>query len=452
VTRKLHSLRLLVLSLPVLLFIGISPAKAQTADSAPSAPAVQTGAPAAAVPSQPERITGYTLSPEKYQRAKEYSARKYFHYFAGACWGFAVLVLLLVLRVGPKCRDWTERLSSKRFLQGLLYAPVLLALVSLLTLPADAWDQQLERSFGLSVQGWGSWMVDWLMGQMIVLVVGTVLILILYAVIRRSPRRWWFYFWLASLPVLLFVIFLAPFVIEPLFFKFEPLAQKQPVLVAEIEKVVARGGMSIPPERMFEMNASTKTTGLNAYVSGFGASKRVVVWDTTIAKATIAQILFVFGHEMGHYVLLHIPKELAIDAFALLALFYLGYRSVLWAFDRWALSWKIRGPEDWASLPAVLLVITLFVFLASPVFNSVSRHFEHEADRYGLEVIHGIVPDAGQVAARYFQTSGELNLADPDPSPFINVWFFDHPSRKARVDFVVHYDPWKSGEHPVYVK
>ena len=424
---------------------------ASSAQAAAPAATAQA-APQAAAPSQPERITGFTLSPEKYERAKDYSARRYFHYFAGAFWGLASLVLLLVLRAGPKCRDWAERVSSKRLVQGLLYAPVLLLLVALLTLPTDAWDQHLSRSFGLSVQGWASWTTDWLTNQLVGLVVGTVLVLILYAVVRRSPQRWWFYFWLAALPVLAFVIFLAPFVIEPLFFKFEPLAQKQPVLVSEIEKVVARGGMNIPPERMFEMNASTKTTGLNAYVSGFGASKRVVVWDNTIAKATIPQILFVFGHEMGHYVLLHIPKELSIDALALLLLFYLGYRGVLWALSRCGSAWSIHGVDDWASLPALLLAFNLFVFLASPVFNSVSRHFEHEADRYGLEVIHGIVPDPGQVAARYFQVSGEQNLADPDPSPFINIWFFDHPSRKERVDFVVNYDPWSKGEAPVYVK
>jgi len=449
--RALRELRLIVILLSLVLLVPLSTAIAQTAGPSPSAPAAQAAPPAAAS-SQPERITGFTLSPEKYQRAKDYSAQKYFHYFAGTFWGLAAFVLLLVLRVGPKCRDWAERISTKRFLQGLLYAPVLLLLVALLTLPTDMWDEQLARSFGLSVQGWASWAADWLTNQIVVLIVGTVLIWILYAVIRRSPGRWWFYFWLAALPVLLFVFFLQPVVIDPLFFKFEPLAQKQPVLVAEIEKVVRRGGMTIPAERMFEMNASTKTTGLNAYVTGFGASKRVVVWDNTIAKATIPQILFVFGHEMGHYVLLHIPKELSIDALVLLLLFYLGYRSVLWALGRWGTAWGIRGPDDWASLPALLLAFNLFVFLASPVFNTVSRHFEHEADRYGLEVIHDIVPDAGQVAARYFQTSGELNLADPDPSPFINVWFFDHPSRKERVDFVVNYDPWTKGESPVYVK
>ncbi|HTQ87685.1 MAG TPA: M48 family metalloprotease [Candidatus Solibacter sp.] len=449
--RRMHRLWFLLLSLSLFVFGAIPAAATQATPPPTPAPGGEAASPSA-TPSQPGPITGFTLSPDKYQRAKDYSARKYFHYFAGALWGFVTLVLLLFLRVGPKFRDWAERISSKRFVQGLLYAPPVLFLTALLTLPTDAWDQQLARGFGLSVQGWVSWATDWLTNQLVALIVGTVLVLILYAVIRRSERRWWFYFWLASLPVLAFVIFLAPLVIEPLFFKFEPLAQKQPVLVAEIGKVTQRGGITIAPERMFEMNASTKTTGLNAYVSGFGASKRVVVWDNTIAKATIPQILFVFGHEMGHYVLLHIPKELAIDALALLALYFLGYQGVRWALRHWGARWSIRSVNDWASLPALLLTLNLLVFLASPVFNSVSRYFEHEADRYGLEVIHGIVPDAGQVAAHYFQVSGEANLADPDPSPFINVWFFDHPSRKERVDFVVNYDPWSKGEQPVYVK
>jgi len=444
VSRNVRTLRLILISSLLLAFAAIPAARAQ--EQAPSA------TPGASSASSPSRISGFTLSPEKYQRAKDYSSRKYFHYFVSSFWGLAAFVLLLVLRVGPKCRDWVESISKLRWLQGLLYAPIIILLFSLFTLPTDAWDQQLALSFGLSVQGWSSWLKDWVLNLLPVLIVGTLLILILYAVLRRSPHRWWFYFWLASLPVLAFVVFLAPLVVEPMFFKFEPLAQKQPVLVAEIEKVTQRGGISIPPERMFEMNASSKTTGLNAYVSGFGASKRVVVWDNTIAKATIPQILFVFGHEMGHYVLLHIPKILSIYAVLLLVLYHLGYRCVGWALDHWSAAWGIRALDDWASLPALLLVINLLVFLASPAFNSISRHFEHEADRYGLEVIHGIVPDGGQVAAQYFQTSGELNLADPDPSPFINVWFFDHPSRKDRVDFVVNYDPWSKGESPVYVK
>jgi Zn-dependent protease with chaperone function len=439
---------------------GVTGARAQGQPAVQTPPAAQQdsagAAGQAAAPeakaSEAQPVKGFTLPPEVYQKAVAYSRQKYIHYFVGAAYGFLVLLVLLVLRVGPTLRDLAQRASRRPFVQGLIFSPLLLLTVAVLEIPTDAWDQQLALRFGRSVQGWGSWAADWITNQMIGLVVGTMLVGILYAVIRRSPRRWWFYFWLASLPVLLFVIFLAPVVIDPLFYKFEPLQGRQPVLVAEIEKVVQRGGMSIPPERMYEMNASTKQTGLNAYVSGFGASKRVVVWDTTIAKATIPEILFVFGHEMGHYVLLHIPKELSIFAFILLVLLYLGYRAVHWALGRWGTVWRINGVGDFASLPALLLLLTFYAFLASPIFNTVSRHFEHEADRYGLEVIHGIVPDQSQVAAGYFQKSGELNLADPDPNPFIKIWFFDHPSRTERVNFCLTYDPWSKGQSPVYVK
>jgi len=119
---------------------------------------------------------------------------------------------------------------------------------------------------------------------------------------------------------------------------------------------------------------------------------------------------------------------------------------------RWGAQWGIRNLFDWASLPLLVFVITLLAFLATPAFNGVSRHFEHEADRYGLEVIHRIVPNPNQVAAHYFQTSGEKNLADPDPGTFVKVWFFDHPTRPERVHFVATYDPWSKGEAPEYVK
>jgi Zn-dependent protease with chaperone function len=336
--------------------------------------------------------------------------------------------------------------------QLIIFAPLILFTVGILTIPSDIWDESLSRAYGLSVQAWGPWLRDWILNLILTAIVGTILIAILYAVIRRSPQRWWFYFWLASIPVLLAIFFLQPVVIDPLFYTFKPLATVQPALVSEMQKVVHHGGMVIPDDRMFVMNASSKETGLNAYVTGFGASQRVVVWDNTIAKATVPETLLVFGHEMGHYVLWHIPKESAIDAGILLLLLYLGYRLSNGMLARWGAQWGIRGLSDWASLPVLLLVITLLAFLATPAFNAVSRHFEHEADRYGLEVIHGIVANPNAVAVRYFQKSGEMNLSDPDPSTFDKIWFFDHPTRPERVHFVATYDPWSKGESPVYVK
>jgi STE24 endopeptidase len=405
---------------------------------------------AAATSSAP--IVEYAPPPAEYARAKAYSNAHYRHVFINTLYGLLVLLVVLRWRFAPAFRNVAERVSGRRGVQLIIFAPLILLTLAVLGIPSDIWDHSLELSYGLSVQRWAPWLSDWILNQLIVAIVGIVLVAILYAVIRRSPRRWWFYFWLASIPILLALFFLQPMVIDPLFYKFTPLETVQPVLLSEMQKVVRRGGMEIPADRMFVMNASSKQTGLNAYVTGFGASKRVVVWDNTIAKATVPETLFVFGHEMGHYVLLHIPKEISIDGAILLSLLYLGYRLSNGMLGRWGAGWGIRDLQDWASLPVLLLLISVLSFLATPAFNAVSRHFEHEADRYGLEVIHGIVANPNQVAAHYFQKSGELNLSDPDPSTFDKIWFFDHPTRPERVHFVATYDPWDNGETPRYVK
>jgi STE24 endopeptidase len=442
-------LPVLVLVLSMLSFVVF----AQPVQTTPTSQPNTASADAAMAPAQTAApIVEYAPPPAQYARAKAYSHAHYHYFFINAIYGFLILLVILRWRVAPKYRDWAERASQHRIVQIIIFAPLILLTIAVLGIPSDIWDQKLQLAYGLSVQGWGDWLRDWVLNQAISIIVGIILVSILYGVIRRSPKRWWFYFWLASLPILLAVFFLQPIVIDPMFYKFTPLASQQPVLLAEMQKVVKRGGMDIPPDRMFVMNASSKTTGLNAYVTGFGASKRVVVWDNTIAKATVPETLFVFGHEMGHYVLLHIPKEIAIDATILLFLLYIGYRLVRGILVRWGQQWGIRDLQDLASFPALFFVITLLAFLATPVFNAVSRHFEHEADRYGLEVIHGIVADPNQVAAHYFEKSGETNLADPDPSTFIKIWFYDHPTRPERVHFVATYDPWEKGQEPVYVK
>jgi Zn-dependent protease with chaperone function len=437
------SKRLCLLALLALLAAACIPAPAQTHPATAPTPSPTTAS---------TDILAYSPPPAEYARAQEYSRARYRHFFFDAFYGFLVLLVILRWRVAPAFRNLAERVSARRFVQLIIFAPLLLLSIAAAELATDIKDESLSRAFGLSVQTWGSWFRDWFLNQALMLIVGTLMVAILFAVIRRSPRRWWFYFWLASIPILLALFFLQPIVIDPLFYTFKPLENAQPVLLAEMQKVVHRGGMEIAPDRMFVMNASSKQTGLNAYVTGFGASKRVVVWDNIIAKATVPETLFVFGHEMGHYVLLHIPKEICIDAAILLALLYLAFRLSNGLLRRWGAQWGIRDLQDWASLPILYFVITALAFLATPAFNAVSRHFEHEADRYGLEVIHGIVPNPNQVAAHYFEKSGEMNLADPDPNTFEKIWFFDHPTRPERVHFVATYDPWSKGEPPLYVK
>lgn len=276
------------------------------------------------------------------------------------------------------------------------------------------------------------------------------LVWLLYAILRRSPRRWWLWFWLALLPILVFLIFVTPLVVDPLFFQFDPLAPKHPELARRIGEVTVRAGQPISADRMFAMNASSKYNSINAYVTGLGPSKRVVLWDTTIARATIPQTLFVFGHEMGHYVLLHIPKAIAFFWGLLFVLLALGSRILDRLLGRPGV-WGIRGISDWASLPVLMLVATVAAELAQPVVSGYIRSQEHQADIFGLEAIHGLVPDSPQAAAGAFQILGEINLSDPDPSPFIRFWLYDHPPLAERLRLEAEYDPWRKGERPHYL-
>ena len=399
-----------------------------------------------------KQITAYTLPPDFYKKAHDLSLIHFRLAVIGVVYGLVVLWLILLWRLAAKYRDCAERFSSRRFVQSLVFSPLLLLTIAVFSLPLDIYGEVVEKRYGISVQGWGSWSWDWIKSGLIGLVIGTILIWLLYMVIRRSRRRAWFYFWLMAVPIGVFLFFLGPWVIDPMFHKFEPLQQKDPALTASLEQMVQRAGENIPPERMFWMGAGEKTTALDAYVTGIGASKRMVVFDTTIAKMNNRQIVYVAGHETGHYVLQHIPKGLAFFATLLLLFFYLVHRLIGWVLTKWGAAWGVRGLDDWASLPVLLFLLSFLFFVTNPVASAFSRHLEHQADQFGLEVTHGLTPDSGPVAAQAFQILGEVDLADPDPNP-VNVFlYYDHPPISDRVSFCLTYNPWEYGRGGEFVK
>jgi len=394
----------------------------------------------------------YVLSQERYEKAVAYSRASYTLYFVSVLFSVVALVILLRLGIAAKFRDWAESVSDKRWLQALVFVPLLVLTLDVLALPLRLYGHVLSLRYEMSVQRWGSWFVDWSKEQLLMAGFALILALILTLVIRRSPRRWWLYFWLVSLPVLLFFVFISPWFIDPLFNKFEPLQAAHPDLVVAIEKLTSHAGVPVPPDRMYLMKASEKTNAIDAYVTGLGASKRVVVWDTTVQKATVDETLYIVGHELGHYVLGHVWKGFLFAAALLLIGFYALFLALHWTLGRWSGEWRIYGPEDWASFAVILLLLEIGLFLASPVVNGFSRMQEHAADVYGLEVIHGIVPDSSEVAAQSFQVLGEVDLADPNPPEFITFWLYSHPPLADRLVFAHSYDPWSKGESPKYVK
>ncbi len=426
----------------------ILPAAAQQTQS-PGAPSSRVAAPQTKTP---KKITAYTLPPDLYRKAHTRSRLRFSIQLFSFFYGLLVLWLLLQSKLSAKYRDWAEHFSLSRFLQGLLFAPLLVLSIGFLQLPVDAFQEWIEKLYGISVQPWGSWMCDWAKAQFLVILIGIPLVWILYSVIRKSPRRWWLYFWFVSLSILLLITFIAPYVIEPMFNKFEPLSSKAPQLVPELQRLTRRAGQEIPPERMFWMKASDKTTSTNAYVSGFGSSKRIVIWDTAIAQETPDEVVADFGHEMGHYNLGHVWKGLIFGAVLLFVLLYLGYRSIGRVLNRLSTRWGVRGLDDLASLPALLLLITIFTFLANPITNGFSRFEETQADIYSLEVTHGILADPGQTSAHEFQLGGEHVFVDPHPNPIDVLLFYDHPTVTDRIHLFVTYDPWSKGQQPQFVK
>jgi STE24 endopeptidase len=395
-------------------------------------------------------VSAYTLPPAKLMEAKALNRAGMTLEVGGEVWMVAQLVLLLAWGGVASMRDVAVRLSANRWVQSFGFTFLVLLATRVLDLPLGMYAHHVGLSYGLSVQGWGSWLGD--RAKMFALMwgVGGMVVMLAEWIIRRSPRRWWLWVWLPSVVLVLAGVLITPYVIDPMFNTFEPLEKTNPALVVRLEQVVARSGIAIPPERMFLMKASAKSTALNAYVTGFGPSKRVVVWDTTVAKSTPDEIAFIFAHEMGHYALGHVALGVGLSCVGLLPLFWSGYLGTRVLLRRYGAGWGIASEQDWGALVVLGLVLLVVSDVSEPVGNSVSRWMEHNADVYGQEAVHGIVGDPQVVGRRSFQVLGEDSLDDPTPHPVYEWWFGTHPTTRFRAAFARAYDPWARGEQPKF--
>jgi Zn-dependent protease with chaperone function len=394
--------------------------------------------------------TAYTLPPEKLKPAQELFRAWTTLHFAAEVWTILQLVVLLALGAPAGMQRIAENLTKNRWGQCFAFVFLFLLTITLLDVPLRVYGHHVAVAYGLSVQGWGSWAWDQTKSFLLAWFVGGLLVMLLFWVIRRSPKHWWFWFWVPTMVAVLFGVFISPILVDPLFNKFEPLQQHDAGLVTQLEKVVDRSGVSLPPDRMFFMRASQKVTSLNAYVTGFGPSKRLVLWDTTIAAATPEELSGIFGHELGHYALHHIVLGLLFTAVLLLAGFFVGQRATEWLLGRYGARWHIYSENSWACLAVLMLVLNVLSFFSEPIENRFSRSIEHAADVYGQEAIHGIVADPQTTTQQGFQQLGETSLDDPTPHPFVEFWIDSHPSISNRAAFAAAYNPWIAGQHPKY--
>jgi Zn-dependent protease with chaperone function len=433
------------------LTLALKSANAQPTSSNPQQPA-QTQVNA----QQPSSTPAYSLPPSKLAKARTLNKIRLTLDIVGSLWGLAILWLLLATCTAASLTTWAERVSRHRWMQGFYFFAAFFVITTLASLPLDLIGHMASRHYGISVQGWASWFGDQGKALALGVILGSLVLLLFNWIVKVSPRRFWLWCWVITIPLIVLGALVSP-VFERIFDKFEPLSAHHSQLVADLEKVVARTGTNIPPDRMYLMFASVKTNGLNAYVSGLGATKRIVVWDTTAGRIPDDQIMFIFAHETGHYVLHHIVKGLILSAIGLFFVFWACARFAAWLVQRHGADWDIH-PEPGAQYEiaplatrpgflVLLFAVSIAGFILQPVSNTISRYFEHQADVYGQEAIHGLVTDPQRTAVAAFDSLGEAWLEDPDPNPFVEFWLYNHPSVQNRANFAAHYNPWANGGH-----
>jgi len=352
-------------------------------------------------------------------------------YFEGGYWLilwdflYAAAIYLLLLHFGwsAAMRNFAERVTRFKPLQAFIYWTEFLIVTTILGAPLALYEGYFrERQYGLATQTLGPWLGDQLIILLVNVVLGGVVSMALFSVVRRLPQTWWIWGAGVSIVFLIFFIMIAPVFIFPLLNKFTVL--EDPRITQPILSMARANG--IPAQKVYQVDASRQTTRMSANVSGFGRTMRITLNDNLLRRGSREEIQSIMGHEMGHYVLHHIGKDILYFS-VVIAIFFAVLR---WSLDRtlgrWGERWKIRGIGDTAVLPLVFLVGSLCGFAYTPFFNTHIRANEHEADMYGLNASRQ--PDGFAQGAIHL---GEYRKMNPGP---VEEWiFFDHPSGRNRI-------------------
>jgi STE24 endopeptidase len=352
-------------------------------------------------------------------------------YFEGGYWlilwdflyGAVIALVLLNLRWSAAMRNLAERITRFKPLQTFLYWAEYSVITFVLGAPLAIYEGYTrEHQYGLATQTFGPWMWDQTKGLMIGIVLGGLLAMLLFGIVRRLPRTWWIWGAIVTSVFMVFAVMIVPVFIVPIFNKVTRL--DDPKVTAPILSLARANG--IPAKDVWEMDASKQTTRMSANVSGFGQTMRVTLNDNLLRRGSPEEIQAVMGHEMGHYVLNHIPKDLLFFSVLIVVSFALLRWALEWCLQRWGERWQIRGIGDTAVVPLVILLISIIGFITTPLLNTHIRTAEGEADMYGLNASRQ--PDGFAQAAIHL---GEYRKMHPGPAE--EYIFFDHPSGYNRI-------------------
>lgn len=377
----------------------------------------------------PDAYTGTAADPATFMSAEQlrssetYSAQRNWLFFVSYPWEWGIYIVLLF---GGYVKRWEEKLERTRlpFAARLsIVAFAVSAVAFTVRLPLRFTGYTLSRSNGISTQPIAGWIRD----KLVAFGVDTLIMLVVAAVAYwfiRKGGRWWLKLWLLSIPFTLFLMYIQPVVIDPLYNQFSRLSDT--ALEQKIERLAADAGIST--ERVFEVDMSTKTNALNAYVDGIGPSLRIVLWDTTLKRMSEDEIMMIVAHEIGHYTMHHLEWSVLGAVGGSLVMLWLGNVVLGFIIRNWGVSLGIRKVGQASSLPLILLLLSVLSFASLPFSNAVSRQAERAADRYAERLIG----HSGSAVSMQ-QKLAKATLDEVNPPWFVQLFRSTHPSALERI-------------------
>jgi STE24 endopeptidase len=386
----------------------------------------------------PEALKGTVADPAVFMSSHElllsedYSKIRNFLFFVITPLEWLIYLFILLLGLSRLFDKKATSTAKTTFFQTIIYVFWLSLLMYIVMWPMDYYQYQLSKEYGISTQTVSSWIKDGLTDFGVNYMMSVIMMFVVYWLIRKSAKRWWLYTWLLSIPFSIFLMFVQPVIIDPLYNDFYPLQNKE--LEAKILALAEQA--NIPSDHVYEVNMAEKTNALNAYVTGVGSNSRIVLWDTTLNRLTDKEILFIMAHEMGHYVEKHIYFGIAGYILLTFVGLWLTSKIMDWIIMRYGQALKIKKIGDVSSIPLFLLVTSVLLFASSPLSNYVSRYQESRADQYAIELT-----EDHAAAVSSFQKLTKAGLSEVNP-PILVKWFrYTHPPMLERIYTVYEKSP-----------
>jgi STE24 endopeptidase len=343
--------------------------------------------------------------------------------YAGLVLGLVLAGALALTPNGARIVTGVARPVGGGFVAQVVLGTLALTLIGrLATLPLGALAERVQREYGLSTQTWGSWLLDRLKGVGVGTVMTSLVLLVVLGLVRLAPRTWWAWAAAATAAFVILGSFVYPLLVEPVFNRFTSLPAGQ--LRTDLLGMAARD--NVPVKDVLVADASRRTTSLNAYVSGFGSTRRIVVYDTLIEKATPAEVELIVAHELGHAKRQDVLHGTLLGA--------LGGAAGVCALAL-LLSWTpllqragASSPGDPRVIPLLLFLVVVSSQLFAPATNVISRRIEARADVHSMDVTRDIPTF---IASE--QRLARTNLSDLEPNPFLYLMFSTHPTSPQRI-------------------